>query len=215
VATVPTSEPYGDIKEYAVKLFANNGKVSARREKNNGLLCLLALKERRVWVAVGYDHRAVEHRRLAAKQPRVMTPFFRNGQYGQGTARRRRADHRCAFARARGSPSRASVVQRRRRARAAAHPGWLPNRRFHVILIVSRLGGGGGRSGRDLGEGGRMVQEEWDSSEAEFGRRRFGGGGRGGGVGGWIQAVSGARQQWRAERRPPVGRNYMKMTRAR
>ena len=36
VATVPTIEPYGDIKEYAVKLFANNGKGIVRRARTTG-----------------------------------------------------------------------------------------------------------------------------------------------------------------------------------
>jgi uncharacterized protein len=53
VETVPTIEPYGDIREYAVKQFANNGKGIGQKGKNNGLLILLALKERRVWIEVG------------------------------------------------------------------------------------------------------------------------------------------------------------------
>ena len=31
VATVPTIEPYGDIREYAIKLFENHGKRHRRR----------------------------------------------------------------------------------------------------------------------------------------------------------------------------------------
>ena len=85
VATVPTIEPYGDIKEYAVKLFANNGKGIGQKGKNNGLLILLALKERRVWVEVGYDLEQWVTDGFAGETSRdVMTPFFRNGQYGQG-----------------------------------------------------------------------------------------------------------------------------------
>ena len=55
VATVPTIEPYGDIREYAVKLFENHGRGIGEKGKDNGLLILLALKERQVWVEVGYD----------------------------------------------------------------------------------------------------------------------------------------------------------------
>ena len=54
VATVPTIEPYGDIREYAVKLFENHGRGIGDKGKDNGLLILLALKERRVWIEVGY-----------------------------------------------------------------------------------------------------------------------------------------------------------------
>src|SRR5262249_54348083 len=54
VATVPTIEPYGDIREYANKMFENHGRGIGEKGKDNGLLILLALKERKVWVEVGY-----------------------------------------------------------------------------------------------------------------------------------------------------------------
>ena len=54
VATVPTIEPYGDIREYATKLFENGGRGIGEKGKDNGLLILLALKERRIWIEVGY-----------------------------------------------------------------------------------------------------------------------------------------------------------------
>src|SRR5262245_52764065 len=54
VVTVPTVEPYADVREYAVKLFENQGRGIGEKGKDNGLLILLALKERRVWVEVGY-----------------------------------------------------------------------------------------------------------------------------------------------------------------
>src|SRR6185437_14898170 len=54
VATVPTVEPYADDREYAVKLFENHGKGIGDRDKDNGLLIVLAMKERRVRVEVGY-----------------------------------------------------------------------------------------------------------------------------------------------------------------
>jgi uncharacterized protein len=47
VATVPTVEPYADIREYAVKLFENHGRGIGAKGKDNGVLILLALKERR------------------------------------------------------------------------------------------------------------------------------------------------------------------------
>ena len=55
VATVPTFEPYGDIREYAVKMFENHGRGIGQKGKDNGLLILLAVKDRQVWVEVGYD----------------------------------------------------------------------------------------------------------------------------------------------------------------
>ena len=64
VATVPTVEPYGDIREYAVQMFKNGGRGIGERGKDNGLLVLLAVKERRVWVEVGLRPRTIRHRRL-------------------------------------------------------------------------------------------------------------------------------------------------------
>ncbi len=78
---MPTIEPYGDIREYAVKLFANNGQGIGQKGKDNGLLMLLALKERRVWVEVGYDLEQWVTDGFAGETSReVMAPFFRNGQ---------------------------------------------------------------------------------------------------------------------------------------
>ena len=44
-----------DIREYAVKLFENHGRGIGEKGKDNGVLILLAVKERRVWIEVGYD----------------------------------------------------------------------------------------------------------------------------------------------------------------
>ena len=54
VATVQTIAPYGDIREYANKLFENHGRGIGDKGKDNGLLILLAVNERKVWVEVGY-----------------------------------------------------------------------------------------------------------------------------------------------------------------
>src|SRR5438552_3473953 len=54
IATVPTIAPYGDIREYANKLFENHGRGIGDKGKDNGLLILLAVNERKVWIEVGY-----------------------------------------------------------------------------------------------------------------------------------------------------------------
>lgn len=64
VATVPTIAPFGDIREYAVKMFQNGGRGIGQQGKDNGLLVLVAVQERRVWVEVGYGLEPVHHRRL-------------------------------------------------------------------------------------------------------------------------------------------------------
>src|SRR5262245_40636789 len=85
VVTVPTIEGYGDIREYANKLFQNNGRGIGEKGKDNGLLILLALKERRVWIEVGYDLEQWVTDGYAGETARdVMMPEFRRGLYGPG-----------------------------------------------------------------------------------------------------------------------------------
>ena len=58
--------------EYAVKMFENHGRGIGEKGKDNGLLILLAVKERRVWSRSRLRPRAVDHRRLRRRdQPRV------------------------------------------------------------------------------------------------------------------------------------------------
>src|SRR4029453_16331878 len=85
VVTVPTGEPYADAREYAVKLFENRGRGIGQKGKDNGLLILLALKERRVWVEVGYGLEQWITDGFSGETSReVMAPEFRNGRYGAG-----------------------------------------------------------------------------------------------------------------------------------
>jgi uncharacterized protein len=85
VATVETYAPYGDIREYAVKLFENGGRGIGQRGRDNGLLVLLAVKEREVWVEVGYDLEQFITDGFAGETSRqYMVPEFRQGRYGAG-----------------------------------------------------------------------------------------------------------------------------------
>ena len=87
VATAPTIEPYGDIREYAVKLFQNNGRGIGEKGKDNGLLILLAVKERKVWIEVGYGLEELITDGFAGETSRqYMVPQFRNGGYGARAA---------------------------------------------------------------------------------------------------------------------------------
>ena len=190
VATVPTIESEGDIRQYAVKLFANNGKGIGQKGKNNGLLILLAIKERRVWVEVGYDLEQWITDGFAGETSRdVMTPFFRQGQYGQGLAA---GEERIIGRIAQGRGVTLEGVRAPRqiqRRQTSSVPGWLPIAIFIVILIISRLGSGGGGSGFRRGG--------WYSGVGPFGGGfgggfgGFGGGGGGGGFGGGFGGFGG------------------------
>jgi uncharacterized protein len=85
VATIDTFAPAADIREYAVKMFANGGRGIGARGKDNGLLILLAVKDRQVWIEVGYDLEQFIPDGFAGETSRqYMTPEFRNGAYGAG-----------------------------------------------------------------------------------------------------------------------------------
>jgi uncharacterized protein len=85
VATVQTVAPFADAKELAVKMFENRGAGIGKKDKDNGLLVLLAVKERQVWVEVGYGLEEIVTDGYAGDVSRqIMTPSFKRGEYGQG-----------------------------------------------------------------------------------------------------------------------------------
>jgi len=195
VATVPTFEPYGDIKEYTNKLFENHGKGIGQKGKNNGLLILVALKEHRVWVEVGYDLEQWITDGFAGETSRdVMTPFFRNGRYGEGlSAGAARIIGRIAQGRGVTLEGIRAPRQIARRS-GSGIPGWLPFVVFIVILIISRLGGGGGsrRSGFWSSGIGPFIGGGFGGGFGGFGGGGGGfGGGGGGGFGGFGGGSSG------------------------
>ena len=85
VATIGTFAPYADIREYAVRMFENHGRGIGDKGKDNGLLVLLAVNDRRVWVEVGYDLEQFITDGFAGEVSRTaMTPYFARGEYGGG-----------------------------------------------------------------------------------------------------------------------------------
>lgn len=85
VATVQTVVPFADAKELAVKMFENRGAGIGKKGKDNGMLVLLAIKERQVWVEVGYGLEEIITDGYAGDVSRqIMTPSFKRGEYGEG-----------------------------------------------------------------------------------------------------------------------------------
>jgi uncharacterized protein len=85
VAAIDTFAPYADIREYAVKMFENHGRGIGQRGKDNGVLVLLAVKDRQVRIEVGYDLEQFVTDGFAGQVSReAMIPHFRNGNYGEG-----------------------------------------------------------------------------------------------------------------------------------
>jgi len=193
VATVETIEGYGDIREYATKLFENHGNGIGEKGKNNGVLIVLAIKERRVRVEVGYGLEEFVTDRFAGETSRqYMVPEFRSGGYGQGllvgTARLVGR-----IAKGRGVVLKdVQLPADEERDRRPNFPIALPVIIFILILVVSRIGGGG--TGAGLLLWGLSPWSRWSSGVGPFGGGRgggFGGGGFGGGFGGFGGGGSG------------------------
>jgi uncharacterized protein len=189
VATVPTIEPYGDIQQYATKLFENGGRGIGDKGKDNGVLILLALKERKVRIEVGYGNEQWITDRFAGETSRqVMVPEFRNGSYGIGLlAGTARVVGR--IARERNVKLDVQVPQEDEpQGRSSGFPLWLPIVVFIAILIISRIGGGGGLGPLFWGGGGWSG---WSSGVGPFGGSGGFGGGGGGGFGGGFGGFGG------------------------
>jgi uncharacterized protein len=190
VATVDTFQPYGDIREYAVRMFENGGRGIGRKGKDNGILILLAEDDRQVWVEVGYDLEQFITDGYAGETSRqYMVPEFRRGNYGAGLlAGTSRIIGRIAEAR--------GVTLQGVRAPRARDVGPGGGNSSFVIafiifvvvmqLIARVLGFGRRRRFRRGGWGG--YSGGWHSGVGPFGG---GGGGFGGGFGGFGGGRSG------------------------
>lgn len=180
VATVPTYQPWGDIREYAGRMFLNGGRGVGVKGKDNGLLIVVAVQDRRVDVEVGYALEEFVTDGFAGETIReVMTPEFRNGRYGAGLlAGTTRVINRIAERRGvtlRDVPVDPAPV------RSGPHiPFGMILFWILMIIIFSRRGGGRRR---------RWGGGPWSGWSSGIGP--FGGGGFGGGFGGFGGGGSG------------------------
>lgn len=192
VATVQTIEPYADIDEYANKLFENHGRGIGTKGKDNGVLIVVAIQQRKVKIEVGYGLEEWITDGFAGETIRAhITPEFRRGDYGAGL---RAGVARIAgrIAEARGVQLQGVPVARQPEQGGSSIPVWIPIAIFLAILIVSRIGGGPGSGVRRWGGG---PWSGWSSGVGPFaggwGGGGFGGGGFGGGFGGFGGGRSG------------------------
>jgi uncharacterized protein len=192
VVTVPTIEPFADIREYAVKLFENHGRGIGERGKDNGLLILLADKERRVWIEVGYGLEPIITDGFAGETSRDdMVPSFSRGDYGGGLLNGvGRIVSRIAEAR---NATLTGVEVPRARARRATPPvpPWIVLLVFILIVLFSRKMGGPGARAETWGR--RGGWSGWSSGVGPFGGGWPVGSGRGGGFGGGFGGFGGGR----------------------
>jgi len=194
VATVPTFQPYGDINEYAVKMFENGGQGIGGRGKDNGVLVLLAVDDRKVRIEVGYTLEQFITDGFAGQTIReAMLPEFRTGAYGRGVlAGTTRVINRIADAR----NVTLQDVPREAPVRQPSFSIPLPTILF-VLFIILALSRRRGRRRRYWGG----PSSGWNSGVGPFGGGfgggygggfgGFGGGGGGGGFGGFGGGRSG------------------------
>ncbi len=190
VATVETFAPYADIQEYAVRMFENRGRGIGAKGKDNGALVVVAVKDRRVWVEVGYDLEQFITDGFAGDVSRsVMAPQFARGDYGagllEGTTR-----IIARIAQGRGITL-SGVPQPSRETRQVDFGPWLI---IAIIIIVMLMNNAGGRRSRMYrgNRWGRGPWSGWNSGVGPFGGGgRIGGGGFGGGFGGFGGGRSG------------------------
>ena len=174
VATVPTLKPYADIEEYAVKMFENGGRGIGDKGKDNGLLIVVAVEDRRIKIEVGYDLEQFITDGFAGQTIRdEMTPQFRNGNYGAGLlAGTTRIMNRIAEGRGvtlQDVPHQTTV----HRSTGSGFPWWIL-----ILLIIALLNSRRHSRVRKWGGG---PWSGWNSGIGPFG----GGGGFGGGFGGF------------------------------
>ncbi|OFW16161.1 MAG: hypothetical protein A3F70_02625 [Acidobacteria bacterium RIFCSPLOWO2_12_FULL_67_14] len=190
VAAVDTFAPYADLREYAVRLFENRGRGIGQRSRDNGLLVVLAVKDRQVWVEVGYDLEQFITDGFAGETSRqYMTPEFRRGNYGAGLlAGVSRMVARIAERRhvtLQGVPREAARPEP-----TVEFPGPFVIAIIIVFVILNALSSR--RRGRRFhGRWGAPIGG-WHSGVGPFGGG-FGGGGRSGGFGGGFGGFGGGR----------------------
>ena len=84
VATVDSLEG-DDLNAYAERMFRNRGKGIGQSGKDNGLLVLVAVQDRKIKIEVGYDLEQFITDGFAGETIRhEITPRFRQGAYGAG-----------------------------------------------------------------------------------------------------------------------------------
>jgi uncharacterized protein len=189
VATVPTIEPYADIREYVNKLFENHGRGIGDPGKDNGLLILMAVKQRRVQIESGYALEQWITDGFSGETSRdYMAPAFRQGRYGDGL---RIGTERIIGRIAQGrNVTLTGVRVPVERARQNAWPFSTVFTIFIILLVISRIGRGPRGGLRSWGGGGWSG---WSSGVGPFGGGWWGGGGDGGGFGGGFGGFGGGR----------------------
>lgn len=195
VATVETFAPDATIEEYAVRLFERAG-IGARKT-DSGLLILLAVKDRRVRIEVGYGLEEFIPDGFAGDTIRTeMLPAFREGNYGRGlVAGTTRVIMRIAQGRGVTLDNVAPVPARAAPQRDTGPSIWTILVIFLILALMNKFGGFGGGV-LPSGRGRRGTWSGWHGGLGGFGGGFGGGGGGFGGFGGGRSGGGGASGGW-------------------
>lgn len=192
VVSIESFAPYADIDEYAVKLYENHGRGIGEKGKDNGALIVVAIKDRKVRVEVGYGLEEFITDGFAGQTRDLMTDYFRRGEYGPGLlAGVTRLINRVA-------ERRGVTLQEVPREESDAAPSLPIGQLFIIALIILMIISSMSRRRPRRRYWGRGPWSGWSSGVGPFGGGPwgggfggFGGGGGGGGFGGFGGGRSG------------------------
>jgi len=184
IAVVTVNSLEGETREeYAVDLYKHLG-IGAKG-KDNGVLILIAPKDRQYKIEVGYGLEPVINDARAGDVGRAMVPDFRKGDFSAAalTGTTEVAQYIAADA----GVTLTGLPQRRPRAPTKEAPWWLPLVLFGAFFLLIRALARRGRRGGPRGGGGGMGSAlPWILLGNAMGRGSSGwGGGFGGSSDGW------------------------------
>lgn len=178
VATRQQVAPFMDVRELGVKWYANNGRGIGDRDTDAGVLVLLAVDDREVWIEVGYGLEGAITDGFAGSTSRnVMVPFFREGRYGEGLyagvveiARRVAAERNVTL-------ENLPAARTQPASDGFRIQPWMIVMGIFILMSIINSAGGGGASGVRRGR----RRSGWGAFGAGMSTGGFGGGGFGGG----------------------------------
>ena len=179
-----------DVYQYAERMFRNRGKGIGQAGKDNGLLVLVAVKDRQIKIETGYDLEQFITDGYSGETIRQeIAPRFRQGAYGAGlVAGVQRLIGRIGEGRNVAIPG-APRPQPRQRSRGNGSGGNLIIGLIVFVIVINAIAGRlGRRRGRRWGGG---SWSGWNSGVGPFGGGFGGFGGRGGGFGGGFGGFGG------------------------
>jgi uncharacterized protein len=179
-----------DINQYAERMFRNRGRGIGQAGKDNGLLVLIAIDDRRAKIEVGYElEQFITDGFAGATVRQEMAPLFRGGSYGAGAlAGVTRVIGRIAEGRnvtIQGAPR----TPDRRRTPAGGSGRTLIIFLVVTFIVINGVAGRLGRRHRRRWGGGPWSG--WHSGVGPFGGGFGGFGSRGGGFGGGFGGFGG------------------------